>query len=173
LPKPEKFTTSLIVTDIRQTYQGVTRKNTPYKLHQVIATKVDGTPIPHNLRSFSDLPKSVVIEVECTLHRSEQYGDSYTIEMKGGNQVVTLEEQVKALQERVEKIEAFLSGRGEFVGSATEPATAPPPPPPPPPQPAPPPPPPPQPAPPPPPPPPPLQADPPPNRLPDDDDIPF
>lgn len=169
MPKPEKFTTSLIVTEIRQTYQGRTKQGSSYTLFQVIATKVDGTPISHNLRSFSDLPKREVIEVECTLYRSQQYGDSYTIEMQGGNKVVTLEEQVKALQERVVRIEDFLKGRGEFAGTASEPVDGPPrsqaqrreadPPA--------------QTAPPAPPPPPPPPAEPPEHPLPDDDDIPF
>lgn len=135
----KKFSTELIVKECKQTYSGTTKNGQPYKLYQVIATKKDGTPIQWNLRSFSDLPRNVVIECECELYQSEQYGDSYTISPKDGqDRYSLLEKRVKELEGVVAEMRDFLQGRGEFRGSAANgsPAETPPPPPPPDPSPA-------------------------------------
>lgn len=134
----EKFTTKLIVTASNRLHTGRTGGGKAYEIWQIIATKPDGTPIPQawNLRAFEDLPKNVVLEVDAELFTSERYGSSYTLKPKSGG----MSDQLAALQERVARIEDFLRGRGEFVGTAaappaaTAPATtqgAPPPPPPP------------------------------------------
>lgn len=116
MPK-EKFTTSLIVTATNRLHTGRTSGGTEYEIWQIIATKPDGTPIPQsmNLRAFEDLPKNVVMEVDAELYESERYGNSYTIKPRVGS----VAEQVRALGERVTRIEDFLRGRGEFVGQAT------------------------------------------------------
>lgn len=123
----EKFTTSIIVTETRVTNTGKTRTGGTYTLYQVIATKPSGELIDLNLRAFEDLPKNEVIEVDAELFRSQQYGDSFTLKRKGaprgggsggGGGLAELEA-------RVRRIEDFLSGRGEFGGSAAPPATQP------------------------------------------------
>lgn len=126
----EHFTTKIIVTETREIHSGRTAAGGTYTIWQLIATKPDGTPITMNLRAFSDMPKNQVLEVECKLFRSQQYGDSYTVERKGDSGLT--------LEQRVKRIEDFLSGRGEFRGSASggsadPPAPVPTPPPPPPP----------------------------------------
>lgn len=115
----EKFTTKIIVTQTRVTNSGRTRTGGEYTLYQVIATKPSGEPINLNLRSFEDMPKNVVLDVEAELYRSEQYGDSYTLKRLGGGTASELQK----LEERVKRIEDFLTGRGEFRGSAAEPQT--------------------------------------------------
>lgn len=128
----EKFTTKIIVKETRVTSSGRTRKGSTYSLYQVIATKPSGEPINLNLRSFEDLPKDVVIEVDAELFRSEHNGNSYTLQRKGapgGGSGPRLD----SLEERVKRIEDFLSGRGEFGGTAAPPQQAAPQPPPPPP----------------------------------------
>jgi hypothetical protein len=123
----KKFTTKMIVTETRPLHTGRTKSGEEYQIHQIIATKPDGTVIPQslNLRSFEDLPRNTVIEVEAELFESEKYGNSYTLKQKGGGGGSgTLAQQVKALEQRIAHIEAFLQGRGEFVGTAA-PAQAP------------------------------------------------
>jgi hypothetical protein len=128
----DKFQTKLIVTQSKVTHSGKTSSGGSYNLYQVIATRPDGAPIPFNLRSFEDLPTNEVLDVECEIYRSQQYGDSYTVKRIGGSpKTATLGKSVDELRERVERIEAFLQGRGEFGGSAAQPAQAQPPPPPP------------------------------------------
>jgi hypothetical protein len=128
----EKFTTKIMVRETRVTHSGQTRTGGTFTLYQVIATKPSGEAIDMNLRSFEDLPKNVVLEVEAELYRSEQYGDSYTLKRLGGGTA----SQLQDIEKRVKRIEDFLSGRGEFRGTAAPEAQAappaqPPPPPPP------------------------------------------
>lgn len=170
----EKFSTQIVVTSTKVTASGTTSSGGTYNLHQVIATKPDGTPITLNLRAFEELPTGVPIDVDCELFRSERYGDSYTVKRKGnGSGSPQAQRQqggngdaaLQALAVRVKRIEDFLSGRGEFAGAAAAPAapppapaapvSGPPPPPPPPVQPA------------------PVQPSPPMGGLPSDDTIPF
>lgn len=153
----DKFTTTIIVTETRVTNSGRTRAGGTYTLYQVIATKPSGEAINLNLRAFEDLPKNVPLEVDAELFRSQQYGDSYTLKRKGtphggsGSAGPRLDE----IEKRVKRIEDFLSGRGEFGGSAapeSSPQVAQPKPPPAPP---------------------PVNPDPPAGELPSDDSIPF
>lgn len=124
----EKFKTKLIVRECKHTYSGTTRSGSAYKLYQVIATKPDGTPISQNLRSFSDLPRNEVLEVECELHQSEQYGPSYTVSVIGGaDRYARLEDRVQALEDTVMKL---IRG-GPDPAPPPEPPPAPPPAPPP------------------------------------------
>jgi hypothetical protein len=124
-------TTKIIVTEMRVTAQGKTKAGADYTLYQVLATKPDGQRIDLNLRSFTDLPKNEVIEVDVELYESDTYGKSYTLKRKGGGGggggSKKLAESVDELRQRVERIEAFLQGRGEFGGTAPAPAQAPPP----------------------------------------------
>lgn len=121
----EKFTTSIIVKETRATSSGRTGAGAEYTLYQVIATKPSGEPINLNLRAFEDLPKNVVIEVDAELYRSQRYGDSYTLQRKGAGGGDGGGDRMSSLEERVKRIEDFLSGRGEFGGSAAQPEQAP------------------------------------------------
>lgn len=132
----ERFSTQIIVRRLSPIKTGTTGDGTPYTISQVIATKPDGAPIADfNLRTFDALPTDCVIEVDCELFKSERFGDSYTVKLKAG-QVPRAADQglaseVAELKTRVQRIEHFLQGRGEFVGTAAQPqATSPPPPPP-------------------------------------------
>jgi hypothetical protein len=130
----DKFQTKIIVKETKVTHSGKTSTGGSYNLYQVIATRTDGRSITFNLRSFEDLPTNEVLDVECEIYRSQQYGDSYTVKRIGGNpKSASLGKAVDELRERVDKIEAFLQGRGEFGGTAVqqEPAQGQPPPPPP------------------------------------------
>ena len=127
----ERFSTRIIVKELRPIKTGTTGGGTAYTISQVIATKPDGVPIgDFNLRTFDDLPTNTVIEVDCELFKSERFGDSYTVKLKSGQQQSGLAKALEDLRTRVERIEHFLQGRGEFVGTAApEPTQAPPPPP--------------------------------------------
>lgn len=122
MPQAEKFTTQIVVTETRVTYEGKNKQGHTYKLYQIIATKPDGSPVPFNLRSFEDMPKGEVLEVAAEIYRSQQYGDSYTLTRKGGSKSATKNELEK-LAERVTAIERKL----EIMAS---PQSGPPPPPP-------------------------------------------
>lgn len=144
MPK-EQFRTTIIITDTKKLHSG-DNKGVPFTLWQVIATKVDGTVIPQamNLRTFEDLPKGVPTLVDAKLFTSPKYGSSYTLTSAEGQPEAATKAApaaagLGALEVRVRRIEDFLKGRGEFVGSAmasreratqTAPASAPPPPPP-------------------------------------------
>lgn len=132
----ERFSTKIIVRRLSPIKTGTTGDGSPYTISQVIATKPDGAPIADfNLRTFDALPTDCVIEVDCELFKSERFGDSYTVKLKAGQvpQQATADQgitkTVADLKTRVDRIEDFLSGRGEFAGSAAEPAGPPSPPP--------------------------------------------
>jgi hypothetical protein len=129
---PEKFVTKIIVKDTKQLHSGRTKAGGQYTIWQIVATKPDGVPISHNLRAFGDLPRNEVIEVECELYRSEQYGDSYTVQRKGGSNSSKLAKDVSDLQRRVGELEMRLGEllRDERPSAATPPPTPPPSPPP-------------------------------------------
>lgn len=131
----ERFSTRIIAKRLSPIKSGTTGDGTAYTISQVIATKPDGTPISDfNLRTFDALPTDCVIEVDCELFKSERFGDSYTVKLKAGqaqaSQGMTQEAaDLRDLKLRVDRIENFLSGRGEWAGSAAEPAGPPSPPP--------------------------------------------
>jgi hypothetical protein len=104
MPK-EKFTTQLIVKDIKAISSGTSPKGQKWTIWQIVATKADGTPITENLRTFAELPKNEVLDVECELFRSEQYGDSYTVTPKGSS---SRTKRVGDLEKRVDRIEEHL-----------------------------------------------------------------
>jgi hypothetical protein len=78
----------LIVTELKFVTSGTTRKNEPYTLWQVRATKPDGSVIPDmNLRTFEELPLNEVIKVRIDVHHSEKWNTtSYTLFRIDGNQ---------------------------------------------------------------------------------------
>jgi len=123
--------TKIIVRETREIHRGV-NPNTqdPYTIWQVIATKVDGTPIEDmNLRAFENLPRGEILSVKVTPFHSEQYGTSYTVQVTEKTQTQT---DVERLAERVKRIEDRLgmdgsSPTGQPLHSAY---TSPPPPPP-------------------------------------------
>lgn len=128
---PEKFDTKIVVKEMIVTSSGMSKGDNPkpYTLYQVRATNPAGVPIEHNLRSFADLPLNEVLDVHCQLFTSERYGPSYTVSRKGGSGVSKkLAESVDELRARVDKIEDWLRGRGEYAGiAADQPAAAAPP----------------------------------------------
>jgi hypothetical protein len=120
MPK-DKFTTQIIVKDIRMLSSGTSPKGQKWTIWQLIATKPDGTPIEENLRTFAELPKNEVLDVECELFQSEQYGNSYTVSSKGSS---SRTQRVADLEKRVDRIEEHL-GLKEQTGVDTQPPPAP------------------------------------------------
>lgn len=123
--------TKIIVRETREIHRGTNPKtHEPYTIWQIIATKVDGTPIGDmNLRAFDNLPRGETLTVKVTPFHSEQYGTSYTVQLAEKTQTQT---EVERLTERVRRIEERLgmdgsSSAGQPLHSAY---TSPPPPPP-------------------------------------------
>jgi hypothetical protein len=141
----ERFTTKVIAREVRLVHSGTTAKGQPYEVYQVIATKPDGTQIlwPDGsgeipLRTFdANFPTNEVVEVDAEIFRSEQYGDSYTLKVKGkqGGQTAKklkeLEDEFDKLRARVAKVEQTVGEilRDEKPTTAAAPPPAPPPPP--------------------------------------------
>jgi hypothetical protein len=94
-----------------------------FTLHQVLAVKPDGSPIVDsmgqelNLRSFEELPKNRIIDVEVERFDSEKYGVSYTL--KAVNYSLT---------DRVDELEARIKAMEEKLAQAPSPSAPPPPP---------------------------------------------
>jgi hypothetical protein len=136
---PDKWDTTIIVTDLKQISTGTNSKTgAPYTLYQVEATKPDGQRIDNlKLRTFQDLPKHEAIEVTIKRFVSEQYGESYTIERKGKSRsqqrLDELESRVKALEEWKEHahryIQQLLAERSSAPSGVLSPLAAPSPPP--------------------------------------------
>lgn len=110
--------TKIIVRDLK-----VITSRPNYTLHQVIAVKPDGSPIVDamgqelNLRSFQELPKNRVIDVEVESFTSEKYGTSYTLKAMN-----------YSLTDRVDELEAKVKALEEKLARSVSPAAPPPPP---------------------------------------------
>lgn len=135
MPDQPKHTTKIIVTEQKQIHKGRNRNGGEYTIWQVIAQKPSGEPIPEgmNLRSFDELPKNQVIEVEVEKYTSAQYGTSYTVTQKGKRRGSGLAKRVdelfngmKRLHARVEVIERHLNlGADQPAVAAQGPPAAP------------------------------------------------
>lgn len=76
--------TQIIVQECRQVHEGTGRNGKPYKIYEVTATRPDRTPLEGmKLRAFHELPLGEPITVGVEKHVSEQYGESFTISLKG------------------------------------------------------------------------------------------
>lgn len=137
MPTPEKFTTKIIVTEQKQIHKGRNASGTEYTIWQVIAQKENGQPISQdmNLRSFDQLPKNQVVEVEVETYHSEQYGTSYTVTQKGKRRGTGLAKRVdelfaamKRLNARLAAVEAIVGTSGAQPQPSAPPQQAPPPP---------------------------------------------
>lgn len=84
-----------------------------FVIYNLQATKEDGSPIPAKLSSFDQLPLGVR-DVEVSPYFKDGVLKNYTVRLPKGH----LKDEVAELRDRVDKIEAFLQGRGEFAGSA-------------------------------------------------------
>jgi hypothetical protein len=104
MPPPEKFETTVIIRECNAVYNG-SRGGRDFTIYQIVATKPDGTEIDNfKLRSFQELPLNQPIEVKCTLFKSEEYGDSYTVEPKQKlSNTQLLREELQALATKVEQ----------------------------------------------------------------------
>lgn len=127
-----KFDTKIIVTDQKQIHQGRNRNGGEYTIFQVIAQKESGEPISQdmNLRSFDQLPKNQVIEVEVEEYNSEQYGTSYTVSQKGKRRGSGLAKKVDEMMAALKRLNARLEAVERAVGVAgtQQPASTQPPP---------------------------------------------
>jgi hypothetical protein len=103
-------TTKMIVRELK-----VISSKPEYTLHQVRAVKPDGSPIVDaqgqelNLRSFQELPRNRVIDVEVERYDSEKYGTSFTIKAVNyslTDRVEELEARIKALEDKLANLQA-------------------------------------------------------------------
>lgn len=100
----------LIVREQKEIHKG-TRSGRDYVIYQVIATTEGGVPIDQNLRSFQQLPKNQIIEVDIEKFDSPQWGVSYTLSTKKsggeavGKRIDGLERQLAELTKRVGALE--------------------------------------------------------------------
>lgn len=119
---PEQWDTQLIVTDLKVITSGTNgRTQAPFTLWQVTATKPNGQAIEAaNLRTFQELPKHEIIEVQCKRFNSPQYGESITLTKKGKSKsqermdglesrIKVLEEDKQRLEERLMSVEAQIA----------------------------------------------------------------
>ncbi len=117
---PDKFTSKIIVRECRPIHSGTTKAGQPYTMHQLFATREDGTGIDLNLRSFeSDWPVNEPVEVDVEKFVSDKYGESYTVKRKG-QQRNALGKKVDELRERLARVE-------QHLGLTAPPAVTPPP----------------------------------------------
>lgn len=115
--------TKIIVKELKHIHSGTTKAGSDYTIQQVIATKVDGTAIDLNLRTFDELPKDEPIEVTVEKFESPQYGISYTIKPAGKSG--GMGKSIDELRGRVVKLEAQVA---ELMRGQPAPSVAPPPP---------------------------------------------
>lgn len=123
---------TLKVVDCKPVYHGVNGKGDAYTIHEVKATKPDGSLVNEKLRSFSALPVGQPIEVTVVPFVSEKHGRSFTLYPTGakatgttaavndlGETVEQMRGMIAALVTRVDALEKQV-GRG-----ATPPPAAP------------------------------------------------
>jgi hypothetical protein len=97
-------TRHIIVKETREIHSGRNKLGEAFTLNQVIATKVDGTPIEENLRTFDDLPLNEVVVVEVTPFVLEGSGiTSYTLKKKAPSKTDKAMDDLKARVQRIEK----------------------------------------------------------------------
>jgi hypothetical protein len=119
-------TRKIVVREQREIHKG-TRNGRDFIIYQVVATTEGGVPIEQNLRSFQQLPKNQLIDVDIEKYESPQSGAvSYTVSTKKqgssvGKKVSELEARMDTmarefakLVKRVEQLE----GRGGQNGAA-------------------------------------------------------
>jgi hypothetical protein len=129
----DKHTTKIIVTEQKVIHKGQNRTTQrEYTIYQVIAQKETGEPIPEgmNLRSFDELPKNQLIEVEVEKYTSEQYGVSYTVSAEGEAPGQRTRQASGRAVRRMKRLNARLEAveRAVGVGGAQQPAATQPPP---------------------------------------------
>lgn len=110
--------TRLIVRELREIHRGKTTNQVEYIMYQVVATKPDGVPIDLNLRTFEELPRNEVIEVTVEKFQSDQYGESFTLKQVGKQNSRDL---IKALTERVKKLEQTVYSDDPYSGGGRVP----------------------------------------------------
>lgn len=86
-----------------------TTNGRPWAIHEVMATKVDGSPVELELRSFDPLPLGVG-EFDVEKRVDPKYGESYTLKIPGGGnrgpRVDPVEQRLAALEQKVALLEA-------------------------------------------------------------------
>lgn len=112
----------LRIIDCKPVYHGTNNKGDDYTIHEVRASKTDGTLINEKLRSFTALPVGQTIEVTVVPYKSKEYGKSFTLYPSNQKSAGTtaavndLGEQVKELQERSAKLSQRVSELERIVG---------------------------------------------------------
>lgn len=102
----------IIVREQKEIHKGTGNNGRDYVIYQVIATNEGGVPIDLNLRSFQQLPKNQLIEVNVERFESDKFGVSYTLSTQKqggeavGKRIGELERAVAELTKRVGQLEA-------------------------------------------------------------------
>lgn len=120
MAEPGKGKRRIIVREQKEIHKG-TRHGRDYVIYQVIATTEGGVPIEENLRSFQQLPKNQLIEVEIEKFDSPQWGVSYTLSTKksGGEAVgKRIGEMERQLAELTKRVVALEGGRTQTAPAA-------------------------------------------------------
>lgn len=112
-------------------HQGTDKRGEEYTLYEIKAAREDGEVITDKkLQCFSELPVGdEVLDLIATPFQSEKHGLSFTLSRKGhsggggsAKRVSELQGQVTDLVERMQRVEAWIRGRG---ASGSVPAAAP------------------------------------------------
>jgi hypothetical protein len=103
---------SLNIIACKAIKSGTNAKGREWTIYEVMATKVDGSPVELELRAFDPLPLGVG-DYEVEKRSDPKYGDSYTLKIPGGGnrgpQVNPLEQRVAALEQ---KVALLVAGQG-------------------------------------------------------------
>lgn len=111
-PKPQQ--TRLRITACSAVYHGEHANGQTYKVHEIEAEKLDGTPVGENLRSFESLPVGEEVDLNVVKFNHSTYGLSYTLSRRGGStsaaKIKALEEQLRDMASRLAIVENALAG---------------------------------------------------------------
>lgn len=124
------WTGQLNVTACEHKKSGTSRTGKPWSLYIVSATKADGSPVPHELASFEQLPTGVG-EYELTKRVTDKGYTNYGIRKpgRGGGGGGGLGPRVEALERQVNWLVSEVNGLKQLVaqlqGGAAVPVQAP------------------------------------------------